>query len=83
MPKDRWNELCQFVAHDDGLPVRNSGSWTAEKLYLWHQYIDMATTSMVGKSTWPAGIYYVDLLASGLINTPQNNRERLERTAIR
>jgi hypothetical protein len=41
--KDRWTELCQRVATSDGLPVREAGPWTEDKLYYWHRYIEITT----------------------------------------
>jgi len=35
---------------DDGLPMRPSGSWVAEKLDYLRRYVDMFTTSMRSKS---------------------------------
>lgn len=63
MAKDRWPELCQSVAKDDGLPVREAGKWTEDKLYFWHRYIEITTTSMVGKQAWREGLCYVDLFS--------------------
>lgn len=77
MPKDRWQELCQSVALDDGLPVRgNAGTWTEEKLYFWHRYIEITTTSMVGKPSWPEGLCYVDLFAGPGICALKNSGKR-------
>jgi hypothetical protein len=46
--KDRWPELCELVEQDDGLPTRDAGPWTEDKLFFWNRYIDITTTSMVG-----------------------------------
>src|SRR5690606_21668071 len=63
MAKDRWQALCKSVAQDDGLPVRDAGSWTEDKLYFWNRYLEITTTSMVGKRAWSTGLSYVDLFA--------------------
>jgi three-Cys-motif partner protein len=63
MAKTRWPELCELVERDDGLPVRDCGPWTEDKLHFWHRYIEITTTAMVGHSGWRAGLVYVDLLA--------------------
>jgi three-Cys-motif partner protein len=59
--KDRWPELCKSVELDDGLPVRDAGPWTEDKLYFWNRYIDIATSSMVDNPKWAEGVAYVDL----------------------
>jgi three-Cys-motif partner protein len=61
--KDRWLEHCKLVEDDDGLPVRDAGTWTEDKLYFWNRYIDIVTSSMVGHRGWPGGLAYVDLFA--------------------
>jgi three-Cys-motif partner protein len=61
MAKDRWPELCESCKSDDGLPVREVGSWTEDKLYFWNRYIDITTRAMVGHPKWTAGLTYVDL----------------------
>jgi three-Cys-motif partner protein len=61
--KDRWPELCELVAQDDGLVVRDSGPWAEKKLHFWNAYIDITTSSMVGHVGWPEGVVYVDLFA--------------------
>jgi three-Cys-motif partner protein len=63
MAKDRWPELCKLVETDDGLPTRESGHWTEQKLFLWNRYIDITTRAMVGNPHWPGGLVYVDLFA--------------------
>jgi len=59
--KDRWPELLNAVAEDDGLPTRPCGAWTEQKLYLWHRYLEITTSAMVGKPAWPEGLVYIDL----------------------
>lgn len=58
-----WQELCQLVKADDGLPVRQSGQWAANKLHFWNRYLEITTTAMVGHKAWQAGVCYVDLFA--------------------
>ena len=38
MAKDRWPELCKQVSQDDGLPTREVGHWSEEKLFFWNRY---------------------------------------------
>ena len=45
---------------DDGLPMRPSGTWVAEKLDYLRRYVDFFETSM--RQKWPVR-YYIDLLA--------------------
>jgi three-Cys-motif partner protein len=59
---DRWPELCKLVEEDDGLPTRDAGSWTEQKLFFWNRYIDITTKAMAGHRAW-SGITYVDLFA--------------------
>lgn len=59
--KDRWPELCELVAQDDGLPVREAGSWTEDKLWVWNRYIEITSSAMVGNPKWVGGVAYVDL----------------------
>jgi len=63
MAQDRWPELCELYKSHDGLPVREVGIWTKEKLFFWNRYIDITTRAMVGHPSWPAGLAYVDLFA--------------------
>ena len=46
---------------DDGLTMRRSGRWVAEKLHYLRRYIDVFTTSMHAKN-WRA-MHYIDLFA--------------------
>jgi len=32
---DLWPKLLPLVAGDDGMPVRECGPWTEDKLYFW------------------------------------------------
>lgn len=75
MPKDRWPELCRSVAEDDGLPAYRAGLWTEQKLWFWNRYIEITTSSMVGKPAWPAGLCYVDLFAGpGVCQLRENGK---------
>ena len=58
---NRWPELCRLVEADDGLPSREVGLWTEDKLWFWNGYIDIATNGMHKK--WPDKLVYVDLFA--------------------
>ena len=49
-----------LLPQDDGLPMRESGPWVAEKLDYLKRYIDVFETSMRRK--WPRR-YYIDLFA--------------------
>lgn len=60
--RDRWPELCSRVKADDGLPTRDAGPWTLDKLWWWNRYIEITTTSMVGNPNW-SEVVYVDLFA--------------------
>lgn len=58
-----WDDACARVQLDDGLPAREVGAWSEDKLFVWHKYIQTTTTAMVGKPAWKAGLVYVDLFA--------------------
>ena len=73
--KDRWPELCELVAQDDGLPTRDSGRWAEQKLKFWNAYIHITTTAMVDHPGWPSGLVYVDLFAGpGVCSIRETNR---------
>lgn len=63
MSTPEWQNLCRLVEQDDGLPVREVGAWSEDKLFFWHKYISITTNSMVGKPAWKEGLVYVDLFA--------------------
>lgn len=46
---------------DDGLPMRESGEWAAQKLDYLYRYLDIFTTSMHKKEL--KGIHYIDLFS--------------------
>lgn len=80
--RDRWPELMQLAAVDDGLPTRECGSWTADKLYFWSKYIDITTTAMVGNPKWRTGLVYVDLFAGPGICKVRDSGVRLPGSAF-
>lgn len=59
--RNRWPDLCRFVERPDGLPTRDAGPWTEDKLWFWNRYVDISTSSMVGHPKWREGLVYVDL----------------------
>ena len=75
--RDRWPELCASVKEDDGLPVRNVGPWTEDKLFYWHRYVEITTTAMVDKPQWSAGLVYVDLFAGPGICRIRDSQKRI------
>lgn len=46
---------------EDGLPVRDSGSWVEEKFYYLGRYLKIFSVGM--KNKWPGQLYYADLFA--------------------
>lgn len=59
---DRWPELLNLVKCDDGFCTRDSGLWTADKLWFWHRYLEITTKAMVPKTDrWTGGLIYIDL----------------------
>lgn len=80
--KDRWPELCSLVSISDGLPVRDAGPWTEDKLYFWNRYIDITTSSMVDNPKWPAGLAYVDLFAGPGICQNRETGKRFPGSAL-
>ncbi len=75
--RDNWDEVCQLVHEDDGLPIREVGSWTEDKLWFWNRYIDIATSAMVGHPAWPNGLVYVDLFAGPGVCTVRDINRRI------
>lgn len=75
----RWEQLCDAVAEDDGLPTRDSGYWAIKKLFAWNRYIEITTTAMVGKPAWGAGVCYVDLFSGPGICTVTSKRSKGKR----
>ncbi|MBI2825277.1 MAG: three-Cys-motif partner protein TcmP [Planctomycetia bacterium] len=74
---DRWHELCQLVATDDGRPVREVGIWTEKKLWFWNRYVDIVTSAMVGHPMWRTGLAYVDLFAGPGVCVIRENGRRI------
>lgn len=74
---DPWPKLLESVAVEDGLPVRECGSWTERKLHFWAKYIDITTRSMVDHRNWPEGLVYVDLFAGPGICEIRSSKKRL------
>ncbi|MBL8764689.1 MAG: three-Cys-motif partner protein TcmP [Phycisphaerae bacterium] len=80
--KSRWPSLLEMAKVDDGLAFRDCGSWTADKLFFWHEYLSITTTAMVGNSNWKAGLSYVDLFAGPGICRVRETGQRLPGSAI-
>jgi three-Cys-motif partner protein len=72
-----WQVLCDGFAKEDNLPTREVGTWSEDKLYFWHRYIQITSTAMVGKPAWPGGVVYVDLFAGPGICTVKGSGKRL------
>ncbi|MBN8598663.1 MAG: three-Cys-motif partner protein TcmP [Planctomycetes bacterium] len=72
-----WEEACARVRDDDGLPCREVGAWSEDKLFVWHSYIQTTSTSMVGKPQWAAGLFYVDLFGGPGVCQVKNSTRRL------
>lgn len=77
MPQRSWDELCDLVGQDDGLPTRGVGDWSEDKLVFWHKYIQTTTWAMVGKPQWRAGLVYVDLFAGPAVCTIRGTGRRI------
>jgi three-Cys-motif partner protein len=54
------NPEAYLLNQNDGLPMRDSGDWAKDKLWILKGYVHRFITSMRDK--WP-GLFYVDLLA--------------------
>lgn len=80
---DRWPELCARVAVDDGLPYRDVGTWTEEKLFTWNRYIEITTKAMADNPKWTGGMVYVDLFAGpGVCRIRESNNRRIPGSAL-
>lgn len=75
--KDRWPELCDRVPQDDGLPCRDVGAWTEDKLFYWNRYIEITTKAMVGNPNWRGGIVYVDLFGGPGVCVNRDSGKRM------
>lgn len=51
------------VAADDGLPTRECGAWTLDKLFWWARYARIVTGGLSGRTEFPTSLVYVDLFA--------------------
>jgi three-Cys-motif partner protein len=78
MAKDRWHDLCTLVEKDDGLSSWDEvGTWTEEKLYFWHRYLEITTNAMTNNPHFPGGLVYVDLFAGAGICTLKESGRRI------
>lgn len=75
--RDQWQELVRSVSDDDGLRTREAGDWTADKLWFWHRYVNIAAKAMVGKPGWEGGVFYVDLFAGPGVCTLRDSGTRI------
>jgi three-Cys-motif partner protein len=80
--RDRWPELCKLVEADDGLPVRDVGKWTEDKLIFWNRYVDITTSAMVGNPKWPGGLGYVDLFGGPGVCRLEKSGRRIPGSAL-
>jgi len=71
-----WPKLCELYSKPDGLPTREVGAWTEDKLFFWHRYVQITSTAMVGKAVW-SGVVYVDLFAGPGVCTVRGTGKRL------
>ena len=74
--KSNWSQLLDSVQEDDGLPVREAGPWTFNKLWWWNRYIEIATVAMADKPHW-SGLVYVDLFAGPGICVSRRDGSRI------
>ncbi len=82
MARNRWPELCKQYEVDDGLPVRDVGPWTEDKLYFCYRYVEITTSAMVGHPKWPAGLAYVDLFGGPGICRVETTGKRIPGSAL-
>lgn len=61
MKQQQTSRNIHLEPDDDGLPMRQSGPWVAEKLYFLKRYLEMFSTAMSGRP-WRA-LNYIDLFA--------------------
>ncbi len=80
--QDNWQQLLDLVTLDDGLAVRESGYWAEDKLYFWNRYVSIATTAMVDKPAWDAGVVYVDLFCAPGICVERKSQRRFPGSPI-
>lgn len=79
--RDRWPQLCELVAIDDGLPVRSAGQWTKDKLFFWNRYLEITTSAMVGSRHW-AAVVYVDLFAGPGVLQLRDSGQRIPGSVV-
>lgn len=72
-----WDDACARVQSEDGLPTREVGAWSEDKLFVWHQYIQLTTTAIAGNPAFPAGLFYVDLFSGPGVCTVKGTGKRL------
>ena len=78
--RDLWDELCECVAEDDGLPVfESSGFWTADKLYFVCQYLEQTTRGMKNRPHWKSGLTYIDLFSGSGISAVRDSSGKVHR----
>lgn len=77
MGQTDWDDLCAQYGADDGLPVREVGAWSEDKLWFWHRYVQITTSAMVDKRAWKGGVAYVDLFAGPGICLVKETGKRL------
>ena len=79
--QDRWPELCELVAEDDGLPCRPAGAWTEHKLFRWNRYLEITTSAMATNTKWSA-LVYVDLFGGPGICKLKETKKRFPGSAL-
>lgn len=68
-----WDQLCDFVREDDGLPTYKCGSWTIDKLHFLCTYLAVVSTAMKDHP-YLTGINYIDLFSgNGVCVSPKDN----------
>ena len=80
--RDLWRELCDKVSEPDGLPIRECGAWTEDKLWFWHKYFSITTQAMVGHPKWKEGVAYVDLFCGPGICETREPKKRLPGSSL-
>jgi three-Cys-motif partner protein len=72
--RDRWPDLCNRLQENDGLPVRETGPWTEDKIYYWYRYVEITTRGMA--KLWRSGLTYIDLFAGPGVCYNKHSRRR-------
>lgn len=78
---DNWQQLLKNVELDDGLPTREAGPWTFDKLWWWNRYIEITTRAMADKPQWN-GLTYVDLFAGPGVCESRSDGDRTPGSAL-